>query len=78
MNKYIFFVLAGFALAVAQTIIFGFETQGESLVEMYMSTGSIILIVWGIIGDVLRNVTWQKKISITVAKEDLSDTISSI
>lgn len=78
MNKYVFLILAGFIIKVIETWYFGWNMEPQSVGEAFWDMTTTVMIVWGLAGDILKNVTWQKSTHITVAKEDLSDTIKSI
>lgn len=61
MSRYNKIFLIGFILWIAETAYFGFNAKPENGLESFLDTVSIILMAWGIIGDILSNVTIIKK-----------------
>lgn len=61
MNRYNKIFLIGFILWIAETAFFGFNSKPENGLESFLDTVSVILMAWGIIGDILSNVTIIKK-----------------
>ena len=60
-EKYFAIATFGFVLWIAETAFFGFNVKSESTAETLFDFISGILIAWGIIGDILANVTIIKK-----------------
>ena len=56
MNKYNLMALTGFILWVTSTIYFGMNKTPQSSAEVFTDTLSVILVFWGIIGDLLTNI----------------------
>lgn len=59
-NKYPYLVFLGLALWLAETWYFGWNDKPENAAEALLDTISVILIGWGLIGDLLRNVRITK------------------
>lgn len=78
MNKYSFLLIIGMIFWVAESAYFGWNMEPINAYEATADTLATIIIIWGVVGDILKGVTWQKSTHITVAKEDLSDTIHEI
>jgi hypothetical protein len=76
--KYTYLVIAGFLFNILTSWYFGWNMEASSPAEVVTDNISLVMIIWGVIGDVLKNVTWQKSTHISVLKEDLRDTIDSI
>lgn len=60
-HKYMILVVAGFILWIAETAYFGWNRTPETSGEATLDFISGIMIGWGILGDLLRNVTIVKR-----------------
>lgn len=76
--KYTYLVVAGFLFNILTSWYFGWNMEAASPAEAVTDNISLVMIIWGVIGDVLNNVTWQKSTHISVLKEDLHETITSL
>jgi uncharacterized membrane protein len=54
-------VIIGFIIWFAETAYFGFNAKPESATESFFDFLSAFIIGWGVIGDILSNVTIIKK-----------------
>lgn len=61
MSKYTKIVIIGFVLWISETAYFGFNATPENAIESTLDFISGVLIAWGILGDLLSNVTIVKK-----------------
>lgn len=61
MNKHTAIALIGIALWLAESAYFGWNEKPSGTPEKYLDLLSGVLIVWGIVGDVLRGVTFVKR-----------------
>ncbi len=69
-NKYPYLVFIGLALWLAETWYFGWNDKPENEAERVLDIISGILIIWGLVGDILRNVRITKTYhNITNAKK---------
>ena len=68
MNKYITLVLLGFALWLLETAYFGWNMKPKSAVEAILDSVSVMLIAWGIIGDVLNGLLISKVTEVKAEK----------
>jgi len=59
-NKYFIILLLGFMLWIVETAAFGFNAKPESGLESFLDLVSGGMIVYGLIGDLLRNVEIHK------------------
>jgi len=59
-NKYFIIAVIGFALWIVETVAFGFNAKPESGLEGFLDTLALLLIGYGIIGDLLKNVEIHK------------------
>lgn len=64
MNKYTYFVIIGFVLWIAETAYFGWNEKAQSSPERILDTVAFVLMAWGIVGDILKNVTIEKRTNI--------------
>lgn len=62
-NKYPWLVLAGLAIWLIETWLFGWNDRPESGAEKFWDVFSMVLIIWGLVGDVLRNVDVHKNVT---------------
>jgi hypothetical protein len=71
MNRFTILVFAGLALWIVETAMFGFNDKPGSGQEKMLDQLSMILIWWGIIGDILSGVTVQKINQFVNKKENM-------
>lgn len=67
-NKYQWFVLGGFIFWFFETGIFGWNQTPINILESVCDVISIIIISWGIIGDVAQHITYKKEYTINTQK----------
>lgn len=60
MSFYRKLVLIGFLIWLAENFYFGWNEKPQSIAERVFDMVSITMVFWGIIGDVLQNVHFQK------------------
>lgn len=70
MNKYVWLVIAGAALWIAETAAFGFNDKAASGLESALDLIASTMIFWGIGGDILQNVNISKVTNITAQIPD--------
>jgi hypothetical protein len=69
-NKYPYLAFLGLAIWLAENFYFGWNAKPESGLESGLDLLSQVLIIWGIVGDLLRNVRITKTYhNITNAKK---------
>ena len=61
-NKYIYIIIIGWALWIGETWYFGWNDKPINNIEKTLDILSTFLILWGVIGDLTKNVTIQKNI----------------
>ncbi len=59
-RKYFRIALLGFVIWIVETAAFGFNQNAESGLEAFLDAISIVLIIYGILGDLLTNVEIHK------------------
>lgn len=59
-NKYFIILLIGFVLWIAETAYFGFNKTPESNAEAFLDVVTAGMIIYGLVGDLLRNVEIHK------------------
>ncbi len=59
-NKYFIILVIGFLLWIAETAAFGFNKEPENGLEAFLDLVSMVMIIYGIIGDLSRNVRITK------------------
>lgn len=59
-NKYFIILLLGFALWIIETAAFGFNTKPENGLEAFLDLVSGGMIIYGLVGDLLKNVEIHK------------------
>lgn len=62
INKYFVVFWIGFIAWIAETAYFGFNSHPKNGMEATADVATTILMVYGIIGDLLRNVRFQKHV----------------
>ena len=60
-RRYLTLIIVGFVLWIAETAVFGFNDKPESGLERALDFIAFTLMFWGIIGDILSNITVVKK-----------------
>lgn len=60
-SKYMILFLIGFAIWIGENIFFGWNDKPESTAEKFLDVISWLFMIWGIIGDLISNVTIVKK-----------------
>lgn len=64
-SKYITILIIGFVLWIAETAAFGFNEKPENGLERALDFVAITLMIWGLLGDLLSNLTIVKKTYVT-------------
>ena len=59
-NKYFIILIAGFILWLAETAYFGFNDKPENGLEATLDAATFLMMAYGLIGDLLRNVRITK------------------
>lgn len=59
-NKYFIILVIGFLIWIAETAYFGFNKEPENGLEAFLDLVSGTMMIYGIIGDLLRNVRITK------------------
>jgi hypothetical protein len=59
-NKYFIILVIGFILWIGETAYFGFNKEPESNLEAFLDFVSGAMMIYGLIGDLLRNVRITK------------------
>lgn len=59
-RKYLYLAMAGLALNLVETWLFGWHWKAQSGAESFWDSFSLILVVWGVIGDIASNVQIHK------------------
>lgn len=59
-NKYFIILVLGFVLWVAETAYFGFNKTPQSGAEGLADTATALMMIYGVIGDLLRNTEIHK------------------
>lgn len=60
VNKYFIILVLGFVLWLAETAYFGFNDKPENGLEATLDVATLLMIVYGVIGDLSRNVRITK------------------
>lgn len=59
-NKYFIILVLGFVLWLAETAYFGFNDKPENGIEATLDAATFLMMAYGLIGDLLRNVRITK------------------
>lgn len=59
-RKYLIIATLGLAICLIETALFGWNWKAESGAERFWDTLSLILVAWGVIGDIATNVQVHK------------------
>lgn len=71
MKKYTVIVIIGLVLWIGETWYFGWNEHAESPVERILDTVSWLLVIWGVVADILTNVTIHKETNVTADKVEI-------
>lgn len=63
-NSYKFMVAIGFIIWFAETAYFGWNETAQSAAERILDMLSLILIYWGVIGDIAANLQINKTVNV--------------
>ncbi len=61
MNKYTYIATAGLVLWLTESCLFGWNQHAQTAAEAILDQISWIMIFWGIVGDICKNLTIVKK-----------------
>ena len=76
--KYTFITIGAFIFWFIETAYFGWNMEAQSTLEAFCDTTVAVLFIWGIGGDILKNVEISKKISMSVHTDDVKDVIDKL
>ena len=65
MNKYTYMAIAGFIIWLIGTWHGGWQETPQSVFERCTDILGLYLTVWGVLGDILKNLTFQKNTNIS-------------
>lgn len=71
-QKYTIIGIIGLLLWLGETWYFGWNKTPKSVAEQMFDSISVILMSWGIIGDLLRNIKFVKEVNISTNEVKLS------